>query len=140
MYAPRSWSEFANSEFYPVAGFVLQTAQTHNVTIPGDHKYNVPSGNFTDQIQTLFSQDGFASTSNLTSYSILAIAGADDFRDNNTETKLIFDDIIENTRDITPTCEFPTTRSYLFILIDYVPESSRNCFTRCVSVGGSNFS
>ena len=87
-----------NNDAYPIVALVLQSAQAHNVTIPGGKKYNVPSGNITiDQSST--SQN----TPN-TSYSTVAITGADDFRDKNTQIKDVFDDIVENTRDISPTC------------------------------------
>ena len=103
-----------NSGLYQIAALVLQTAQAHNVTIPGGKRYNVPSGNITIDNDT-------ASTPTLTSYSTTAISGADDFRDNNTEIKDLFDTIVEITRDITPTCEFPTTPPYPFVFIDPVP-------------------
>ena len=114
LYAPTSWSQDVNGYIYETAALVLKAAQAHNVTIPGGKKYNVPSGNITID-------NDAAPNPNLTSYSTVAISGADDFRDNNTEIKVLFDTIVEITRDITPTCQFPTTHSYLFVFVDTVP-------------------
>ena len=101
----------SQGDVYQILALVLQAAQAHNVTVPGGKKYNVPSGNITF--------NNTAST-NLTSYSLVAIIGADDFRDNNTKVKDIFDTFVEITRDITPTCEVFRC-SYPFVFIDPVP-------------------
>jgi len=100
-----TWSQSVNSYVYQIVALVLQSAQARNVTIPGGDKYNVPSGNITIDQDSL-NQNSVSSTPNLTSYSIVAISGADDFRDNNTQIKDVFDDIVENTRDVSPTCVF----------------------------------
>ena len=100
-----------NSVVYQIAGLVLQAAQVHNVTVPGGHKYNVPSGNIAiDQIPP--SQDG--SVSNLTSYTTAVISGADDFVDSKIIIEDVFDIIVNTTREVTPTCMFPLlARIYL---------------------------
>ena len=93
-----------NSVVYQIAGLVLQAAQVHNVTVPGGHKYNVPSGNIAiDQIPP--SQDG--SVSNLTSYTTAAISGADDFVDSKIIIDDVFDIIVNTAREVTPTCMSP---------------------------------
>ena len=107
------WSQNVNGFVYEIVVLILQTARVHNVTIPGRKKYSVPSGNITID-------NDAASTPTLSPYSIVAITGADRFRDDNTRVKDIFDTFVEITRDITPTCEFPTTRSYPLVLIDPV--------------------
>ena len=78
---------------------VLQASQAHNVTIPGGRKYNIPSGKITidDTVDTFYP--------NRTSYSQAAIAGSDDFSDGNVTTRDSFDAIVENTREVTPTCK-----------------------------------
>ena len=88
-----------NSDVYQIVALILQSAQAHNVTIPGGKKYNVPSGNITIDLD----QPSTSQNTSL-SYSTVAITGADDFRDNNTQVKDVFDDIVENTRDVSPTC------------------------------------
>ncbi|KAF9793491.1 Alpha/Beta hydrolase protein [Thelephora terrestris] len=97
LYLPMTWSEGVNGFLYEYVALVLQASQAHNVTIPGGRKYNVPPGNITidDTADTFFP--------NRTSYSQAAIAGADDFEDGNTTISNIFDIIVENTREVTPT-------------------------------------
>ena len=99
-----------NDEVYPTLVNILQIAQAHNVTAPEGRHYNVPSDNFPDPILQEFSSP----ESDLTSYSQVAIAGADDFWDDNTTIKDIFDIIVETTRDVTPTCELSVIISPLF--------------------------
>ena len=99
-----------NNELYPTVVNILQIAQAHDVTVPGGRQYNVPSDDVPDPIL-----QGFNSPeSSLTLYSQVAIAGADDFWDDNTTIKDIFDIIVETTREVTPTCEFPIINSRLF--------------------------
>ena len=88
-----------NTDVYAFVGLALQLGQALGVTLPGAHKYNVPTGNL-----SLSSGD---STPTLVSYSGEAISGADDFSDGSVTAKDIFDIIVSNTRDITPTCRFP---------------------------------
>ena len=109
MYDPQTWSFYVNNEVYPTLVNILQIAQTHNVTVPGGRRYDVPSDNVTDSIL----QDFNSPKSSLTSYSQVAIAGADDFWDNTTTIKDIFDIIVETTREVTPTCEFSVINSHL---------------------------
>ena len=96
-----------NTYVYQIVALILQIAQAHNLAVPGCQKYNVPSGNITDP-----SSSTQPSASNLTSYSLAAIARADDFRDNQSTIKDLFDSIVYNTRNITPTCMFPIVGSY----------------------------
>ena len=105
LYEPITWSKNVNSFIYAFVATVLQTAQAHNVVVPGGRKYNVPSGNFTIDLA------GGDSTPTLTSYSQAAIAGADDFADCDVTVKDVFDVIVSNTREVTPTCEFPNIGS-----------------------------
>ena len=90
-----------NSYIYEFVGFVLQASQAHNITVGGGAKYNVPSENITVDWSTSES----ASAQNLTSYALAAISGADDFNDDNTTTKDVFDFIVNTTREVTPTCK-----------------------------------
>ena len=122
-----------NTYIYQTVALVLQIAQAHNVTIPGCQKYNVPSGNITDP-----SSSTQSSTSNLTSYSAAAITGADDFADNQTTIKDLFDTIVYNTRKITPTCKFPIVGSYPFVSLT-PSESSRIRLASWVRAGGNIF-
>ena len=101
-----------NTYVYDVVALVLQSAQAHNITVPGGDKYSVPSENITDPIPpTLLGSDP---VSNLTDYSPAAITGADDFRNNQTTIKDIFDIIVQTTREITPTCMFVNICWYPF--------------------------
>lgn len=93
-----------NSYVYQVVGSVLQAAHVHNITVPGGDKYNVPSGNFTVDSPAPI---GANSATGLTSYTMTAIAGADDFVDSEMTIKDLFDIIVNNTRCVTPTCKFP---------------------------------
>lgn len=104
LYSPEGWSKNVNGFLYEYVGLVLQTAQVHNITIPGGRRYRVPSGNIAidDTVNAVYP--------NRTSYSQLAISGADNSNDSNTTMKDIFDVIVENTRDVTPTCELPIIR------------------------------
>ena len=89
-----------NSFVYAFVATVLQAAQAHNVAVPGGGKYNIPSGNFTADLI------GSDSTPTLTSYLQAAIAGADDSADGDVTVKDVFDIIVSNTREVTPTCKF----------------------------------
>ena len=104
LYFPAAWSESVNTDVYQFVTYILQTAQANNVTIDGGVKYNVPPG----QVTT----DGAAVPQNLTSYSLVAISGADDFNDGDATIKDLFDVIVNNTREATPTCEPPVICSY----------------------------
>ena len=88
-----------NGAIYDFVAFVLQASQAHNLTIDGGGKYNVPSKEITIDKST------FGSSPNLTSYALAAISGADDFNDDNTTIKDVFDIIVNNTREVTSTCE-----------------------------------
>jgi hypothetical protein len=103
------WSDYVNGDLYQFAGLILQAAEAHNITVGGGSKYNVPSGNLT--------LPSVPVTQNLTSYSLSAIAGADNLDDDSVTVRDVFDTIVDITREITPTCEFPVVRSYLFILL-----------------------
>ena len=96
------WSDYVNGEIYQFVAFVLQASKAHNITIDGGDKFDVPSGNFTGQ-------EMGNSSPNLTSYSTPAIIGADDFNDDNTTVTDLFDIIVNVTRQVTPTCAFPSS-------------------------------
>jgi hypothetical protein len=99
MYRPPTWSEEVNGDVYTYVALVLQAAQALNITVPEGKKYNVPSGNFT------FGYTGNTSSlASLTSYTEVAISGADDFSDDGVTIKDVFDLIVSNTREVTPTC------------------------------------
>lgn len=87
--------------------FALQAAQTLNIPIPGGRKYNVPTVNI-----TISSEEPPTSPS---SYSQMAIAGADDFVDGDVTIKDVFDVIVSNTRELTPACKFSLVRSRLAV-------------------------
>lgn len=97
-----------NTYIYQTVAIVLQISQAHNITVPGGHTYNIPSGNIT------LTPPNTGPASNLTSYSIAAITGADDFTDNQTTIKDIFDTLVQDTRELTPSCMFPVVDSYPF--------------------------
>ena len=101
-----------NSYFYPAVAYILQLARAHNVAVPGGRRYNVPSENITNPI----SADDIYPPG-LTSYTQMAISGADDVGDSKTTVGDIFDLTVDNTRDVSPTCEFPVINSHLFDLL-----------------------
>ena len=98
-----------NVHVYAFVGLILQASQALNIPIPGGKKYNIPTGNV-----TLGSDDASPAPS-LVSYSQTAIAGADDFVDSGVTIKDVFDVIVSNTRDVTPTCRFSVATSRSFI-------------------------
>lgn len=89
-----------NDVTYNLVAFILQTSQTHNVTIDGGDKYNVPAE------QVTIDESVFGSTQSLATYGLTAISGADNFNDDNTTINEVFDSLVNNTRESTPTCEF----------------------------------
>lgn len=107
---PTTWSQSVNTDLYEFVALVLQASQVHNITIPGGQKYNIPAGGNITTPETRR-----ASTSTLTSYTRIAVAGADDFNDNGVTIKDVFDIIVNNTREITPTCKSSTNYLYTFI-------------------------
>ena len=106
LYAPTSWSDQVNDQVYQLVAAVLQLAQDHNVTLSSSAKYSVPSGDFSID-KTLLSAIGAAPPQNLTSYALAAISGADNFNDDSVVIKDLFDVVVSNTRQVTPSCEFP---------------------------------
>ena len=106
---PTTWSENVNGFLYEFVALVLQASRAHNITIPGCPKYNVPSGKIAidKAVATYYP--------NKTSYSEAAIAAADDFNDDNTTIRDIFDIVVEDTRELTPTGELSILCSRLFI-------------------------
>ena len=102
-----------NAYIYQLVAVVLQTAQVHNITVPGGDKYNVPSVNITNPTGPV--DPGTIPASNLTSYTTAAISGADDFRDDKTTIKGVFDIIVQTTRKVTPTCMFLIVGSCMFV-------------------------
>ena len=108
-----------NGPIYEYVAFILQASKAHNVTIDGGAKYNVPSGEVTIE-KTIFgsfsNRTGDDSSQNLTSYALTAISGADDFDDDNTTIRDLFDIIVNNTREISPTCKFS---SFTHLYVDF---------------------
>ena len=88
-----------NDVTYNFVASILQTSQAHNVTIDGGDKYNIPSEEVT------IDESIFAPQS-LISHALEAISGADNFNDDNTTIREVFDSLVNNTREVTPTCEF----------------------------------
>ena len=125
-----TWSDSVNGFLYEFVALVLQASQAHDITIPGCAKYNVPSGKITidDTVATYYP--------NKTSYTQEAIAGADDFNDGDTTIRDIFDIIVENTREVTPTGE-SLSSARVFILLTY-PRSSGNCLVDWVGMRRNN--
>ena len=100
-----------NSDIYFAVVAFLQLAQAQNIPVPGGRHYNLPSQNITHQIPP-----DAISPPGLTSYTWVAISGADDFGDGKTTIKDIFDIIVETTREVTATCESPVIIPCLFDL------------------------
>lgn len=120
-----------NSDIYTFVASILQIAQAHNVTVDRSARYNVPSGTINA------SSLSDAPSPNLTSYTEAAIVGADDFNDGSTTITDVFDIIVNITRQVTPTCEFPIVRLYLFVLLTL--QSSRNRLESWVRARGYIF-
>ena len=123
LYSPTAWAEHCNNEVYQIIGLILQTAAAHNVTLGGDTKFDVPSGKFALDKSRLGGSG--AAPGGLISYSSVAIAGADNFNDDSVTISDVFDFIVENTRQVTPTCELSVVRLYPFVLPTH-PKSSRH--------------
>ena len=85
-----------NGFLYEFVGLVLQASQAYNLPVPGGRKYNVPSEKITIEVIT---------ATFYPNYTQAAIAGADDFSDDNATIKDVFDIIVETTREVTPTCK-----------------------------------
>jgi hypothetical protein len=128
LYTPSAWSETVNSDVYEVVAFLLQVAEAHNITIGGGTKYNVPS-------EPIVLHPPPAASPSLTSYTQVAISGADNFNDDRVTVKDVFDVVVNNTRNETPTCEFPIVRLYLFVLLTRI-ELSRNHLVSWVRASG----
>jgi hypothetical protein len=125
MNAPNAWCSEVNGNIYTFAAHVLQAAQALNVTIPGGKKYNIPSGNF--PLAT-------PSPAGLTPYTPVAIFGADDFNDTGVTIKDVFDVIVNNTREVSPTCKSLRYPVHLLIPPTH-PQSSRYCLVIWVCRG-----
>ena len=109
LFVPPTWSPNVNGPIYEFVAFVLQASKAHNLTIDGGAKYNVPSEEVTIDKATLepfLNWAGGDSSQDLTSYTIAAISGADDFNDDNTTITDLFNSIVNNTREVSPTCKF----------------------------------
>lgn len=89
-----------NGYVYQFVAFVLQASQARGIAIEGGAKYNVPSGNVT------VTETGNPPSSDLTSYTMDATIGADDFNDDNVTIAGLFDIVVDFTRQVTPTCAF----------------------------------
>jgi len=134
LYAPTSWSDQVNDQVYQIVAAVLQLAQDHNVTLSGGAKYSVPSGDFSVD-KSLLRTIGAAVPQNLTSYALAAISGADNFNDDSVVITNVFDVIVGNTRQVTPSCEFPVTYSFVSIRLLTRSEPSRNRLDSWVRTG-----
>jgi len=113
LYSPQTWSGYVNGFIYRFAGFVLQTSQARNITIDGIHNYIVPSGDFTIS-ESLLREIGALPSPNLTSYTQSAISGADNFNDGDATIRDVFDMIVNNTREVTPTCKSRTVFAHIY--------------------------
>jgi hypothetical protein len=109
-----------NGGIYQFVAFALQAAQARNLTIDGCAKYNIPSGNLS--AQNPFPTETDVIPLNSTTYSPVAIFGADDFDDDNTTIKDVFDIIVKTTRQVIPSCKFLSAGSYA-IFVDTPPRS-----------------
>jgi len=99
LYSPTSWATHCNNDVYPLIALIHQTAQAHNITLKTGLKINVPSEKVTFDKRRLEKRAPGA----LTSYSQAAIAGADNTHDGSATVSDVFDTIVANTRQITPT-------------------------------------
>ena len=108
-----------NGPIYEFVAFVLQASKAHNVTIDGGAKYNVPSEEVTIDkaaLESFLNGTGGNSPQDSTSYTAAAISGADDFNDENTTIRDFFDIIVNNTREVSPTCKFSLfTHTHSFV-------------------------
>ena len=112
LYIPALWSTAINGDVYQLLVVLAQIAQAHNVTVSGGARYTVPSVEISLD-KTFLSNSGAAPAPapNLTSYSSVAISGADNFNDDGVTIKDVFDTIVDVTRDVSSACEFPIARS-----------------------------
>jgi hypothetical protein len=95
---PSTWSAYANDEAYHLLILIFQAANALNIQIGGN--YQIPSG--TVQADT----PATSSAQTLTSHTFDGVIGADDFfdTDNHVVMKDVLDEIIDVTRNVSPTC------------------------------------
>ena len=110
MHTPTLWAEHCNGDVYDLIGTIHTIAQAHNVTLDSGPKISLPPREFNID-KALMKRLSARAPGALTSYSSAAIAGADNFNDGSATVSDVFDQIVANTREITPTCEFPVVRS-----------------------------
>ena len=103
--SPSLWSSFANDEAFNLLVLIFQAAQS--LHIPYNGSYHIPSGTTKRSAPLLRSRANGNPAQNLTSHAFEAIIGADNFIDieNHVVMKDVFDEIVDITRTVTPTCE-----------------------------------
>ena len=105
---PSLWSYFANDQAFNLLVLIFKAAQAFN--IPYNETYQIPSETL-NLGASLFKLGadrlGSNPAQNLTSHVLEAIAGADNFYDEEDYVvmKDVFDEIVDITRTVTPTCE-----------------------------------
>ena len=102
-----------NGFIYQYVALILQASEIHNIPVPGGRKYNIPSGSITiDHTATIFPLGQ-------NSYTGVAVTGADDFSDQSTTIREVFDIVVAHTRQNTPTCKLFTLRLQPFVILSH---------------------
>jgi pimeloyl-ACP methyl ester carboxylesterase len=102
LHTPTAWAEHCNGDVYDLIRDIHKIARANNVTLEGGPVINIPPETSNTGRSLLRRISGRAPGA-LVSYSSAAIAGADNFNDASATVSNVFDMIVENTRDITPT-------------------------------------
>ena len=102
---PSLWSSFANDEAFNLLVFIFQAAQS--LDIPYNKTYHIPSGTAKRSALLFKSRANSNPAQDLKNHAFDAIIGADNFIDidNHVVMKDVFDEILNTTRTVTPTCE-----------------------------------
>ena len=103
--SPSLWSSFANDDAFNLLVFIFQAAQS--LHIPYNGSYHIPSGTAKRSAPLLRSRANSNPAQNLTDHAFEAIIGADNFIDieDHVVMKDVFDEIVNITRTVTPTCK-----------------------------------
>ena len=102
LYWPAYWPTFSNDQIYPALVAILLAGRAYNFTDPYILPEN-PVGSLPDTptVPTTSSAD--------------AIAGADGAVSDGVSVKMVFQDLVRTTRELTPTCSSSRSSSVLMI-------------------------
>jgi hypothetical protein len=103
LYVPAVWNSFINDEAYPLLVVIFQAAKALNISSGGN--YTIPS--------TVITLNPDSPPTTLRSHTFEAVLGADNYLDveNRVVMKDVLTEIVNITRNVSPTCELPVRGS-----------------------------